>query len=205
LELSALQAPDFIALILLIIGLGLSIGQLINLLFRLKINTKAMNDAVLTLVKAGNLERAIKLCDVVPRVPFARGLKGALLAVQSGATDTVSLTMKFNEALGARLTNQPDSYMVPDFGKNRFPALSKILVRIMVRIFIALGFGLAGAAVHYIAGGELYHKIFYGAAGGIFFLFLLSLKEIRGIRVHTTREFARFCDAAQGSASSSLN
>lgn len=52
------------------------------LLRGVKINYRAFNAAMLKLVKADNVDRALKLCAVVPRCSYARAMAAGLLASQ---------------------------------------------------------------------------------------------------------------------------
>jgi hypothetical protein len=186
---------------LLIIAIGLAVSRFINLLFRLKVNTRAFNNAVLKLMSEGNLDRAVKLCDAAPSALYPRGMKGALLALQSGQTDPVALTRSFNEALKSQKMDQPDSYAMPSSEAMQFPALKKMLAKIQRGVYAALVLAAAGAALHFISISQAPHEYFYGPAGAVLFVGVLSLKETFGIVRQTRIEFERFCRAAQGGGS----
>lgn len=190
---------DYPALALLIIGIGLTVSTFINLMFRLKINTRAFNDAVLKLIRDGNLDRAVKLCNAAPSALYVRGLKGALQALQSGQTDPITLTRSFNEALRSSKMDQSNPYAMPTTESMQFPAMQKVLLKIQLKIYAALGFAAAGAMLHFLSTSEAPHELFYGAAGAILFVSFLSLKETFGIMRHTRIEFDRFYKGIQGS------
>lgn len=189
---------DYLALALLVIAIGLMVSRFINLMFRLKFNTRAFNNAVLKLIRDGSLDRAIKLCDAAPSVLYARGMKGTLQALQSGQTDSIILTQSFNEALRSRKMDQPDSYAILFTEAMQFPALEKILSKIRLRVYVAMVLAIAGAALHFISISEAPHEYYYGPAGAVLIVGVLSLKETFGILHQTRIEFDRFCRTAQG-------
>ena len=191
-------AYDYAAFAFLIVGIALALLQFFNLAFRLKINARAMTDAIIRLVQSDKTDRAIKLCELVPAVPYARGLKGALTVLLSGQSDTISLAAGFNQELGGARADPFQSITMPTAGKTEFPSLDKRMSKIRIYIFLALVAAWAGLGLHYLTGSRIPHHYAYGPAGAVSFLFLLSMRETFAIPAMAKRQFARFCDAVQG-------
>ncbi len=89
----------FVPLALLIVALSLPAMPLFLLMFRLHINADAFLAQAKKLIEADNADRLIKLCNVVPSAPVPQGVKGMVLASNSGLSDTSSLHQGFDNAI----------------------------------------------------------------------------------------------------------
>jgi len=89
----------FVPLALLIVALSLPAMPLFLLMFRLHINADAFLAQAKKLIEADNADRLIKLCNVVPSAPVPQGVKGMVIAANTGLRDTSSLHKGFDDAI----------------------------------------------------------------------------------------------------------
>lgn len=69
-----------------ILGVGVSIERFIFLYFRYNINAVAFFSQIQKLVMAGNIDRAIKLCNAAPAAALPRIVKAGLMRANKGAS-----------------------------------------------------------------------------------------------------------------------
>jgi hypothetical protein len=85
-----------------LLGTGLAIGFVAGLMaMARRINQKPANAALLRLVKAGELERVVKLCRAAPRTFFAAVSAGTVAAIEARTDDSLRVLIAAQDAFDA--------------------------------------------------------------------------------------------------------
>jgi hypothetical protein len=85
-----------------LLGTGLAIGFVSGLMaMARRINQEPANAALLRLVKAGELERVVKLCRAAPRTFFAAVSAGTVAAIEARTDDSLRVLIAAQDAFDA--------------------------------------------------------------------------------------------------------
>lgn len=74
----------FVNVALLAIAIAVIIERVVALMFRMNLNVGPFMDQITKLVKAGNFDRADKICRAAPHSPLAKVIRGGLLHANKG-------------------------------------------------------------------------------------------------------------------------
>jgi hypothetical protein len=150
------------------VGLAAVLVRYAYLAFRLALNVELLVAQLVKLVHAGNADRAIKLCGVLPHHPFTRGAKAMITAAGSGRVDDRRLRRAFEDEAMAALSRDPGH----DHGRSEGEdmALKQAVGRFgsLALVGVVLGMAAAGLALTGSGGEAPWSYVLPGAIGVLF-------------------------------------
>ncbi len=162
------------------VGVGLAIVRTVQV-FRWQINIPAFNAALIKLARAGNMERALKLCRVAPNAIYARMVTPAIQAAMDQETDGLRRAAAMERAFAEA---EPAAMKLDHNG----PLLSGI----------ALAACVAAAAVALVSGVAPVQYVLAGAAAPAA-VSLFSLNASRRLRRNARPRFQELVAAVRKS------